>query len=69
MYAIVMNPASRPMTTALRITTSMSNNRYRSTDTPIATGISPNVAIETFCSRPSHPGDELTNQLAMSAQV
>jgi hypothetical protein len=50
-----MNTASAPNSTALLITTSMSNSRYRRIDAPIAIGIRMNVRTATFWRTVSHP--------------
>ena len=51
-----MNTASAPNSTALLITTSMSNKRYRRIDTPIASGISANDGITIVWSSVIQPG-------------
>ena len=51
-----MNTASAPNSTALLITTSMSNSRYRRIETPIASGINVNDGITMFWRTVIQPG-------------
>ena len=53
---IVMKTARALNSTARLITTSMSKSRYRSTDTPIASGINAKDTITRFCTHVSQLG-------------